>query len=139
MSQPSAERSDHVVRGHGRDQWMGWNTHIYRCPWCRRKRGLTHLELYGVAGFSKELRGYRIVYPHDDYVIAIVSHPGCGPDVGYAVPLDALAADPNHWYKHISSKTWAPPYLKDIIYDVLLLHRKAAYHLFHPDRGKKYV
>jgi hypothetical protein len=114
---------------------LGWNTHIHRCPWCRKKRGLTHLELYSIGRFDSQLHGYRLQYPHmESCVVAVVSHPDCGPDVGYALPLDDLAADPNRWYQHIGRKTWAPDYLRDIVYDVLILHRKRAYPLFHPGR-----
>lgn len=127
------------LRGSGRDQVLGWNTHIHRCPWCRSRRRLTHLELYSIDGFSTEIRAYRLVYPTPDkYVVAVVSHTDCGPcagDVipgGYVFPLGELAKAPNKWYRHLSAKSWAPPYLADIIYDVLLLHRKTAYHRFHP-------
>jgi hypothetical protein len=112
---------------------LGWNAHIERCPWCRKPQAPTHLELFSIGRFDCELQGYRLQYPQRDaYVVAVVSHPGCGPDTGYALTLDELAADPNHWFEHISRKTWAPDYLVDIVYDVLLLHRKAAYPLFHP-------
>jgi hypothetical protein len=91
------------------------------------------LELYGLGKF--EGGGYCLEYPRaSDYIVAIVSHPDCGPDTGYALELDDLAADPNHWHEHIGRKTWAPDYLRDIIWDVLLLHRKHAYASFHPAR-----
>ena len=31
-------------RGHG--IWM--NTHIHKCPWCNKKRSLSHVELYSL-------------------------------------------------------------------------------------------
>lgn len=124
-----------TIRGHGEDNALFWCSHLSKCAFCRKKRGVSHLEFYSIDGFDTKSRGYRLRYPHRDaVVVALVSHPDCGPDIGYALRLDEIAEDPDHWYRHLSQKTWSPGWLKDGIWDVLLIHRKAAYSRFNPSK-----
>jgi hypothetical protein len=128
------------LRGSGRSQSIGWNTHIERCPWCRKGKP-TRIEFYGLAEFVPG-RGWRLVHPtfHGEGlpVVCVVSHPGCGPDVGYAVPLDDIARDPTGWYSRVWGKTWGREVpLKDVVWDLLLLHRKTAYAQFRPPHNRR--
>lgn len=114
-----------LVHGHGRDQVLGWNTHLHRCPWCRRSRGVTYVEFYSARFDSASRRGYLIRYPSGDVIIGIVSHDACGPDSGYAIRIDDLVRQGTlKWTQHVSDKLWWPSYGEDILLDVLALHRR---------------
>jgi len=116
------------IRGFGSEQLL----HPYsleRCGWCRRKRGVTHVELYGALGFDSTARGWRLAYPAYPKVLALiarVSHPLCGPDAGYAISLKRLADQSvASWDAHLQSKLWYEPWLADALLDALLLHTRA--------------
>jgi len=116
------------LRGHGKDHMLT-SINLYRCPWCGKKRGLTHLEFYDTNGFSESAPGYKLVYPSSGtadtrMTICVVSHAECGSDTGYAVEISEIIKDPNDWYRHLNKKIWGGRWIEDVIWDLLLIFLK---------------
>lgn len=93
------------------------------CPWCRNSEGVTHLELCSL--YSRTDGGWLLSYPGNGGPVAYVSHPDCGPDVGYAIEIKRLisAEDLRDWLEHLRGKIWNCKAFTEALYTTNAFYR----------------
>lgn len=100
-----------------------------RCPFCKKVRHVSQLELYGLVGGSDA--GWVFDYPAwaKHGVFGFLTHADCGPNTGYALALSELARSGwRYWDTHLHGKTWYQPVVRDYLMDALLIHAPKLYH-----------
>jgi hypothetical protein len=126
------------IPGTGRSAMIFPTLHLWRCPWCRKKKDVSHLELYSLSGdYDRKRKGWPIEYPHElrgktGLLIGVVSHDDCGPNCGYAIEFRRLAEDPHGWVRHLKEKVWAARgEAEGMMWDVIAIHRLSSERWWH--------